>query len=60
MAENRRVLLKILSSIRILAGQALALHGHDHDSDANLVQLVRFHGEEDKQKSKGDPASKMR
>ena len=44
MAKNRRVLLKILSS---LARQALALRGHDDDSDGNLVQLLKLHSEGD-------------
>ena len=47
MAKNRRVLLKNLSSIRFLARQALALRGHDDDSDGNLVQLLKIHGEGD-------------
>jgi len=46
-AKNRRVLLKILSSIRFLARQALALRGHDDDHDGNLIQLLKLHGEAD-------------
>lgn len=47
LVKNRRVLLKILSSIRYLARQALALRGHDNDEDGNLLQLLKHHGETD-------------
>ncbi len=46
-AKNRRVLLKILSSIGFLARQALALRGHDDNHDGNLIQLLKLHGEAD-------------
>ena len=47
MAKSRRMLLKILSSIRFLARQALPLRGHYDDSDGNLYQLLRLQGGED-------------
>lgn len=46
MAQNRKMLLKILSSIRFLARQALAFRGHNNDYDGNLIQLLRLQGEE--------------
>jgi len=46
-AKNRRILMKILSSLRFLARQALPLRGHNDDHDGNLLQLMRLHGEED-------------
>ena len=47
MARNRRVLLKITSTIRFLAQQALAFRGHNNDEDGNLLQLLKHHGETD-------------
>ena len=47
MARNRWVLLKITSTIRFLARQALALRGHNNDEDGNLLQLLKHHGETD-------------
>ena len=46
MAQNRRMLLKILSSMRFLARQALAFRGHHSDYDGNLIQLLKLQGEE--------------
>ena len=46
-ANNRRVLLKILSSLRFLARHALSFRGHDDDHDGNLIQLLKLHGEAD-------------
>ena len=47
MTKNRKMLLKILSSIRYLARQSLALRGRDDDSDGNLIQLLQLRGSED-------------
>ena len=47
MTKNRKMLLKILSSIRYLARQSLALRGRDDDSDGNLIQLLKLQGSED-------------
>ena len=47
MAKNRRMLLKILSSIQFLARQALPLRGHNDGSDGNLYQLLKLQGGED-------------
>ena len=41
------MLQKILSSIRFLARQALALRGHYNDCDGNFIQLLKLQGEED-------------
>ena len=38
---------EILSSIRYLARQSLALRGRDDDSDGNLIQLLKLQGSED-------------
>ncbi len=46
-AKNKRILLKILSSLRFLARQALPLRDHNDDHDGNLLQLMRLRGEED-------------
>ena len=47
MAKSRRMLLKILNSIRFLARQALPFRGHCDDSDGNLYQLLKLQGGED-------------
>ena len=47
MAKNRRMLLRIMTSIRFLARQALPLRGHNDDSDGNLIQLLKLQGGED-------------
>lgn len=44
---SRRILLKILSSIWLLARQALALGGHNDNSNGNLIQLLKLQGGED-------------
>ena len=44
MERNRRMLPKILACIKFLAQQGLALLGHDHDSDSNLIQLQKHYG----------------
>ena len=41
------MLLKILSSIRFLVRQALALWGHHNDCDGSFIQLLKLQGEED-------------
>ncbi len=46
-AKNRRILLKILSSLKFLARQALPLRGHNDDHDGNLLQLMKLRGEEE-------------
>lgn len=47
MAMNRRMLLKVLSSMKFLARQGLPFRGHNDDSDGNQIQLLRHRGEED-------------
>ena len=37
--DNRECLLKILSSVRLLARQGLALRGDGDESDSNYIQL---------------------
>ena len=44
---NRRMLLKIVSSIRYLSRQGMALRGDGNDEDSNFVQLLRLKGEDD-------------
>ena len=46
MAQNRRMLAIILSSIRYLARQALAFRGHGDDGNGNSIQLLKLQGEE--------------
>ena len=48
-ALRRRVLLKIISSIRYLARQSLALRGHNNDEEGNLYQLMKHRGEDDEE-----------
>ena len=44
--ERRQCFLKVLSNIRFLAHQGLALRGHgDHESDSNFLQLMKLSGE---------------
>ena len=45
--DNRECLLKILSSVRFLARQGLALHGDSDESDSNYIQLLQLRGEDD-------------
>ena len=47
MKQNKRMLLKVLSSIRFLSRQGLALRGHDDDGDGNMIQVLRLLGEDD-------------
>ena len=44
---NRKILLKILASIRYLARQGLALRGDGDEDDGNLLQLLKLKGEDD-------------
>lgn len=44
---NRRMLLKIMSSIRYLAQQGLALRGDGDEEDGNFLQLLKLKGEDD-------------
>ena len=45
--QNKRMLMKVLSSIRFLSRQGLAFRGHDDDGDGNLIQVLRLLGEDD-------------
>ena len=47
MEENRNMLIKILSCVKFLARQALALRGDGDETDGNFLQLLRFLGEDD-------------
>ena len=44
---NRRMLLKIISSIRYLAQQGLPFRGDGDEADANFLQLLKLKGEDD-------------
>ena len=44
---NRKMLLKILSSIRYLGRQGLALQGDGDEDDGNFLQLLKLKGEDD-------------
>ena len=44
---NRRMLLKIISSIRYLARQGLPFRGDGDEADANFLQLLKLKGEDD-------------
>ena len=44
---NREMLLKIMSSIRYLARQGLALRGDGDEDDGNFLQLLKLKGEDD-------------
>lgn len=46
-SENRECLLKILSSLRFLARQGLAIRGDGDESDGNYIQLLKLRGEDD-------------
>ena len=39
---NRQMLLKIISCIRYLARQGMALRGDDNEADANFFQALRM------------------
>ena len=45
--ENRKMFLKILSSIRYLARQGLPLRGDGDEQDGNFLQLLKVKGEDD-------------
>ena len=45
--RNRQALLQILSSVRFLSRQGLAVRGDGDESDGNLQQLLRMKAEED-------------
>lgn len=42
---HREMLLKVLSILRYLVRQGLAIRGH-HDDDGNLIQLLNCHSED--------------
>ena len=44
---NRKMLLKIMSSIRYLTRQGLALRGDGDEDDGNFLQLLKLKGEDD-------------
>ena len=44
---NRRMLLKVVSCIRYLARQGLALRGDGDEQDENFMQLLKLKGEDD-------------
>ena len=46
-ATNRRMFLKILSSIRYLARQGLALRSDGDEQDGNFLQVLKLKGEDD-------------
>ena len=46
---NRKMLIKILSCIKFLARQGLPLRGHGDDTDSNLLQLLKFQGDDEMQ-----------
>ena len=45
--ENRKILLKILSNIRFLACQGLAMRRDGNEADSNFLHLLKLRGEED-------------
>ena len=46
-AKNREALYQIVSSIRFLSRQGLAMRGDKDEADGNLKQLLRMKSEED-------------
>ena len=44
--QNRKYLLKVLSSLRFLARQGLSLRGDGDETDSNLYQLLHLRGED--------------
>ena len=44
---NRKMLLKVISCIRYLARQGLALRGDGDEQDGNFMQLLKLKGEDD-------------
>ena len=45
--ENRQMLLKILSNIRFLARQSIAIRGDGDEENSNFIQLFKLCGEDD-------------
>ncbi|XP_071810718.1 zinc finger MYM-type protein 1-like [Apostichopus japonicus] len=45
--ERREIFLKIISNIRFLARQGLALTGDGDESDSNFIRLFKLRGEDD-------------
>lgn len=45
--HNRKMFLKIVSTIRFLSRQGMALQGDGNDEDSNFLQLLRFKAEDD-------------
>ena len=45
--KNRQALYQILSSMKFLGRQGLAIRGDGNESDGNLQQLLRMKAEED-------------
>ena len=45
--ENRQMLLKILSNIRFLARQSIAVRGDGDEENSNFIQLFKLRGEDD-------------
>lgn len=45
--ESRECLLKILSNLRFLGRQGIALRGAGSESDSNLIQLLQLRGNDD-------------
>ena len=46
-SENRQMLLKILSNIRFLARQSIAIRGDGDEENSNFIQLFKLRGEDD-------------
>ena len=46
-SENRQMLLKILSNIRFLARQSIAIRGDGDEENSNFIQLFKLCGEDD-------------
>lgn len=47
MENNRKMLMKVLSCIRFLARQGLALIRDGDESDGNFLQLLKLQGQDD-------------
>ena len=45
--DRRQCFVKLLSNVRFLARQALALHGDGDESDSNYIQIFKLGGEDD-------------
>ncbi len=46
LEDNGSMLIKILSCIRYLSRQGLALRGNGHENDGNLIQLLKLEGDQ--------------